>query len=288
MSFINTINKTKKTISLYKLDEELLKKGIESSSLFSEEINICFIDVETTGLKIEEDEIIEIALRLLKIDKATGSILSIEKSYESFNDSNSILDSKITLITGITKEMIKDKKIDWTIVGEIFDNSDLIVAHNARFDRGFLDRYLATSKEKIWACSHRDIDWLERGFVKNSLELLSIWHGFYYDSHRAMNDVDALIHLVIHPSYIENKPLIELIENAKKIHYKVVAVNSPFETKDILRSNYYRWNPKIRAWWKLIDEETVDDERKWLTDNVYNGYCLATIEQLAIVDKYKE
>ena len=288
MSFIDTINKTKKTISLYKLDEELLKKGIESSSLFSEEINICFIDVETTGLKKEEDEIIEIALRLLKIDKATGSILSIEKSYESFNDSNSILDPKITLITGITKEMIKDKKIDWTIVGEIFDNSDLIVAHNARFDRGFLDRYLATSKEKIWACSHRDIDWLERGFVKNSLELLSIWHGFYYDSHRAMNDVDALIHLVIHPSYIENKPLIELIENAKKIHYKVIAVNSPFETKDILRSNYYRWNPKIRAWWKLIDEETVDDERKWLTDNVYNGYCLATIEQLAIVDKYKE
>ena len=271
MSFINIINKTKKTISLYKLDEELLKKGIES-----------------TGLKKEEDEIIEIALRLLKIDKATGSILSIEKSYESFNDSNSVLDPKITLITGITKGMIKDEKIDWTIVGEIFDNSDLIVAHNARFDRGFLDRYLAISKEKIWACSHRDIDWLERGFVKNSLELLSIWHGFYYDSHRAMNDVDALIHLVIHPSYIENKPLIELIENAKKIHYKVVAVNSPFETKDILRSNYYRWNPKIRAWWKLIDEETVDEEREWLTDNVYNGYCLATIEQLSIVDKYKE
>ena len=65
MSFINTINKTKKTISLYKLDEELLKKGIESPSLFSEEINICFIDVETSGLKKEEDEI---------IDKSTGSI----------------------------------------------------------------------------------------------------------------------------------------------------------------------------------------------------------------------
>ena len=120
MSFINTINKTKKTISLYKLDEELLKKGIESTSLFSEEINICFIDVETTGLKKEEDEIIEIALRLLKIDKSTGSILSIEKSYESFNDSNSALDPKITLITGITKEMIKDEKIDWAIVGGIF------------------------------------------------------------------------------------------------------------------------------------------------------------------------
>ena len=32
---------------------------------------------------------------------------------------------------------------------DLADNSDLIVAHNARFDRGFLDRYLAISKEKI-------------------------------------------------------------------------------------------------------------------------------------------
>ena len=288
MSFIDLINKKNNRISLYKLDEEILKKHIKASSLFSEGINVCFLDTETTGLKKDSDQIIEIALRLLKIDKTTGEILSIENSYESFNDVDTVLDSNITLITGITNAMIKDKIIDWSVVGEIFENSDIIIAHNARFDRGFLDRYLTLSKEKVWACTHKDIDWLQRGFVKTSLELLSIWHGFYYDSHRAMNDVDALIHLVTHPSYEDNPPVIELIKNSNKLQYKVVAVNSPFETKDLLRSNFYRWNPDIRAWWKMIDEEDVEIEREWLTKNIYNGYCLATIEQLSIVDKYKE
>ena len=101
--------------------------------------------------------------------------------------------------------MIRNHTIDWNHVHNIINDSDIIVAHNAQFDRGFLDRYLPVSKEKLWACSHRDIDWLNRGFVKQSLELLSIWHGFYYESHRAMNDVDALIHLLTHNSYNENQ-----------------------------------------------------------------------------------
>ena len=288
MSFINSINKNNNKISLYKMEEKILYNQIEPSTLFTEAINICFLDVETTGLKIDNDEIIEIALRLIKVDKISGTILNIEKSYESFNDIDKELDENITLITGITNDMIKNKKIDWNIVADIFLVSDLIVAHNARFDRGFLDRYLALSKEKIWACTHRDIDWLNRGFIKNSLELLSIWHGFYYDSHRAMNDVDALIHLITHHHYKDKQPILELIKKSNKLHYKVVALNSPFETKDTLRSNYYRWNPKIRSWWKMINEEDVEEERYWLTHNIYNGYSLATIEPLALTDKYKE
>ena len=33
-------------------------------------------------------------------------------------------------------------------------NSDIILAHNASFDRAFMDRYLPLSKDKIWACSY--------------------------------------------------------------------------------------------------------------------------------------
>ena len=287
MSFINSVNKKNNQINLYKLDFEVIENEIQQSSLFSDTTKICFIDLETTGLKKDQDEIIEIALRLVKVDKNSGKIISIESSYESFNDSTKQLDPIIITVTGITNEMIRNHKIDWNCVHNIISDSDIVLAHNAQFDRGFLDRYLPVSKEKLWACSHRDIDWLHRGFVKQSLELLSIWHGFYYESHRAMNDVDALIHLLTHNSYNENHPILELITNSKKIHYKVTALNSPFETKDLLKSNYYKWDPKIRSWWKMILEDELDKEREWLSECIYNGYCLATIEQIAIIDKYK-
>ena len=88
-----------------------------------------------------------------------------------------------------------------------------------------------------------------RGFAKNSLELLSIWHGFYYDSHRAMNDVDAVIHLLTHPSYKSNKPIVELIKNSQIPYYEIIASNSPYESKDILRSHSYRWNGEKKYWW---------------------------------------
>ena len=50
-------------------------------------------------------------------------------------------------------------------VNEIFSISQLCVAHNASFDRAFLDRYLDGSKTKVWACSINDINWIERGFT---------------------------------------------------------------------------------------------------------------------------
>ena len=88
---------------------------------------------------------------------------------------------------------------------KLISNSHLVVAHNSYFDRPFLEKYL--DKHIPWACSFNDIDWFERGFINSKLELLCIWHGFYFESHRAMSDVDALINLVSHESYKSNTPI---------------------------------------------------------------------------------
>ena len=150
MSFIDSINKKNNQINFFKLDFKIIENEIQQSNLFSDTIKICFIDLETTGLKKDQDEIIEIALRLVKVDKNSGKIISIESSYESFNDSKKQLDPVIITVTGITNEMIRNHKIDWNHVYNIINDSDIIVAHNAQFDRGFLDRYLPVSKEKLW------------------------------------------------------------------------------------------------------------------------------------------
>ena len=178
MSFIKSIKKSGSKINLYKLDQEILSKQTSGTTLFSNGINICFLDLETTGLNTEEDKIIEIAIKVVKIDKIDGNIISFEFEYGSFQDPGMPIEDKISKITGIDDDMVSGHEIDWDKIHEIVQASDIMVAHNAKFDRSFMDRYMPLSKDKIWACSVYDIDWLNRGFVKGSLELLSIFTTF--------------------------------------------------------------------------------------------------------------
>ncbi len=273
------------SVLLKKFDGSLLL-GIELDYIDDDIKKICFLDLETTGLNIS-DMIVELAIKLVAIEKHTGRLIKILDSYESFNDPGFTMDERNIAIHGISNEMVKDKFIDWDRVKDIFDDSEIIVAHNARFDRSFMDRDFSLSDEKVWACSVNDIDWPGMGFNSRSQELLCMWHGFYYESHRAMSDVDALIYLVTHDSYDDQKPIKQLIDNAYQIGYKVLALNSSFQQKDILRSNGYSWNGDDKYWWKTVKEDALDAEKKWLEESVYLGTFLGQVELLTPSDRYK-
>ena len=49
-------------------------------------IKVAFVDTETTGIDRKNDHIIEIAVKVLCFETSSGKILSVEGSYESFND----------------------------------------------------------------------------------------------------------------------------------------------------------------------------------------------------------
>ena len=48
----------------------------------------------------------------------------------------------ITELTGITEEMVRGKRIDDARVAALLAEASLIVAHNASFDRPFIERRL--------------------------------------------------------------------------------------------------------------------------------------------------
>ena len=287
MSFIKSIIQGNGEISLSKFSGEF---GIESETdLFSGQgKNICFLDVETTGKNRQDDGIVEIAVKSVSINERSGEIVSINGQYESFNDPGIPISKEAFSVNGITDEMITGKHIDWDMVKGVFGSTELIVSHNASFDRAFLDRALPESQGKLWGCSINDIDWMSRGFKNTKQELLCIWHGFYYDSHRAMNDVDALVHLLTHDIYSDNIPVLELIEKSMIPYYKISAIGSPFETKDKLKARNYFWDSSKKCWWKRITRSEIEPEEKWLAENVYNGYFQGRIEEIAVIDKYKD
>ena len=180
---------------------------------------ICFLDLETTGLNTQDCKIIEFAAKLTAIDNTSGELLGVVDEYQSFNDPEEIIDPVITKITGIDNSTVQGHSIDWEDVSRLLNNADIVVAHNAQFDRGVMDRFLLLSQDKVWLCSMKDINWMERGLNKRSQEILCIWHGFYYDSHRAMFDVDALIHLVTYNVEGATNAVLELLTNATKPTY---------------------------------------------------------------------
>ena len=76
MTFLKTLKKSNEKITLVKLSKQMLEKQIQASTLFTDGMNICFLDLETTGLDKNNNKIIEIALKGVKIDQSNGSILS--------------------------------------------------------------------------------------------------------------------------------------------------------------------------------------------------------------------
>jgi len=286
MTFIKELIVPENKIELRKFDGNTLSNQIVDQSNANSS-KICILDLETTGLDKANDKIIELAVKLVSVDNKTGDLNAILNQYESFQDPEEYIDEKVSMVNGITNDMVDGHAINWDSVEEILDSADIIVAHNAGFDRAFMDRYLPISKEKIWICSVNDVDWLSRGFTSSKQELLCIWHGFYYDSHRAMSDVDALINLITHPSNETNKPVLDLIENASNPIYKVSAINSPYETKDILKSNGYFWNGDQKCWWKNLLLGEIESEKRWLADNVYGGHFMGIVEEISLTDKYK-
>jgi len=287
MAFLDSLIGPDGKIELNKFDGTSLLKPIVNYDNNRDSTKVCFLDLETTGLNKNEDKIIELAVKLVAVDKKNGQLIGILNEYQAFQDPLEPIDEKVTQINGITNEMVKGHSIDWEAVYVILVESDIVVAHNASFDRAFMDRYLPLSKDKIWACSVYDIDWATRGFSSKGQELLCIWHGFYFDSHRAMSDVDALIHLVTHESYATVKPIEELIENAFKTVYKISANDSPFETKDALKSRDYSWNGDQRFWWKNINLDEIEDEKVWLCEAVYGGSFRGTVSEVLLTEKYK-
>jgi hypothetical protein len=75
----------------------------------------------------------------------------------------------------------------------------LVIAHNADFDRRFLERRLPVFATKHWACSRFDIDWKAEGIRSSALEFVAYSLGFFHEGHRAAIDCRATLHPLAQP-----------------------------------------------------------------------------------------
>ncbi len=152
-------------------------------------------DVETTGLSAVYDTIIELAA--VKMHK--GNVID---TFEEFIDPGHPLSQTTINLTGITDEMVRGSKSEEEVLKlfKEFCGDDILVAHNASFDMGFLN----TSYEKydMPEAPNPVIDTLELSRLlhpemkSHRLNTLSKKYNINLEQHhRAIYDSEATGHL---------------------------------------------------------------------------------------------
>lgn len=72
-------------------------------------------------------------------------------------------------------------KFDDTHVARVVESSEVIIAHNAAFDRAFFMKRYANLSHQLWGCSVKDIGWCGLGFESFKLEYLLLKSGYLYE-----------------------------------------------------------------------------------------------------------
>jgi DNA polymerase-3 subunit epsilon len=231
-----------------------------------------YLDTEATGLNPDTDKIIELALVPFEYD-AEGRIYRILPAYNALQDPGVPISAFITGITGITDEMVAGQVIDLDEVGRFLANASLVIAHNARFDRPFVESLHPGFEVVAWACSIADVNWNEEGFEGVKLEYLGYKYGFFYEGHRATIDCQAGIELLSQKLPGGERVMKRLLDNACRTDIRLWAERAPFVKKDLLKHRGYRWSSGgegiRKAWYKDLPEDQVEAEMLYLNQEVY-------------------
>ncbi|MHB0950214.1 MAG: 3'-5' exonuclease [Gemmatimonadaceae bacterium] len=246
-----------------------------------------FVDTETTGLDAVTDAIIELAIVPFTYCEGDGSICEVGPAASWLEDPGRPIPPPVTDLTGITDAMVRGQRIDEVAVAGLLAGASLVIAHNARFDRPFVERRLRGFEALPWACSVNDIPWKAHGCGSSNLEyLLHQSCGEFFGAHRAADDCLAAIHLLATRTPKGGVPMRLLLESSRRVTVRLWAIASPFDSKELLKGRGYRWSGgeggRPKAWYRDCAGEQADAEHAWLVEAVYAGRDPAVIRREVI------
>ena len=246
-----------------------------------------FLDVETTGLSYASDKIIELGMVKFEYTK-DGRVFRLLDEFSRYQDPKTPIPEVITRLTNITDDMVRGHHINVDEVDTYLNNVDIIIAHNAQFDRTFFEMTFPSIQTKAWGCLMYDIDWKFEGISSHKLEYIAYKYNFFFDGHRAIIDCLAGIHILAQELLVSKELVLKkLLANSSTLRFKLYATNSPYDSKDLLKARGYRWginqNDKNRAWSIELTEDKVAEEINYLRSEIYYGSINIPIE---IFDAY--
>ena len=152
------------------------------------EQDVVILDTETTGLSVQENELIEISAARL-------SGREIVDRFDTFVHPSGLIPPEIIELTGITNAQVAHAPSAREAVAALaaFVQGAPVVAHNANFDRSFIEAVPGGSQvSEIWIDSLALSRIALPRLASHKLSFIAEVFGASAVSHRACDDVDAL------------------------------------------------------------------------------------------------
>ena len=226
--------------------------GILRNEHFPE--NILILDTETTGLDNENDDCLEVGSILFNVKSRSvlaqqSFLLPVEiNNAEKINN----IPPEITRLPQPLSEAIK-------YFESLVRVSNVIVAHNAEFDKKWFGLKKLPQIEKPWICSMDDITWPADRQLKTrpSVRDLALAYGVpVWNAHRALTDCIYLAEVFIRCSELE-KLLIRALEPKVLLRAEI-----SYEDRYLAKNAGFRWNDAIKGAWSRKmsrrDKEKLD------------------------------
>lgn len=194
------------------------------------------VDLETTGLKSTSDHIIEIGAVKTRGGKTIDT-------FSSFIDPGIEIPAHITSLTGITTNDVESAPQLGTVITQFleFARGSIWVAHNAKFDIGFLRQ----------ACADLNVDWPSPSVV----DTLTLARRVLNRSQVGSFKLSALARYVGSPNRPTHRALDDAISTVDVLHYLIEKLaGDQVHTAAELVHYSPTVDPEIRAKRHLADE----------------------------------
>lgn len=224
------------------------------------------LDVETTGLDTRLSEITEVGWAIFDTNNwdkpfvLKSMLMNIESSIpQDISDLTGITNALLTRAGRPAATVINELLVDY-----VSFKVDAFVAHNAKFDRAFIETAVRknglTLPDWHWIDTKAHIDFPKR-IRQRSLISLAAEHGFLNPfPHAAVFDVFTMMKIL-------SKYDIEKVFSASKEPVILVQALVDFENKNLAKERGYSWEkwddviyPK--KWVKALRQSQVEEEVK--------------------------
>ncbi len=203
--------------------------------------NILILDTETTGLDNANDDCLEVGSILFNIK--SRSVLAQQSFLLPVENNNAEKINNIPAeITRLRQPLFEAIKYFESLV----EVSDVIVAHNAEFDRKWFGLKKLPQIEKQWICSMDDITWPSDRQLKTrpSVRDLALAYGVpVWNAHRALTDCIYLAEVFKRCVELE-KLLIRALEPKVLIRAEI-----SYDQRHLAKNAGFRWNDAIKGAW---------------------------------------